>query len=195
MDLSPRAQERLARIGALSPTEQKHLQQERELEAALSPYFTGSMTTDELWQQVKGLSASEGPEIINLAQEKLLATFRLQMIQADFERRKAAILALETLKKNGKYSALELLMGSIVSLRQRYDDVKKQAFDQVREQMDGQLQAAAEQARRQGVLVDTASTIEASLKASPEWRDFITRHDAAAQKTLDDYIGRVKALF
>lgn len=194
MDLSPRAQERLARIGALSPAEQQHLQQERELEAVLAPHFTGSMTAEDLWQKVKLLSEAGGPGIVKQAQEKLLATFRLQMSAEDFARRKAALLALETLKKNGKYSALELLLGSIVSLRQRYDDVKKQALDQVREQMDSQLRAAAEQARRQGVLVDTASTIEASLKASPEWRDFITKHDAVAQKTLNDYIGRIKAL-
>ncbi len=32
MDLSPRAQERLARIGALSETEQRRLQQQRELD-------------------------------------------------------------------------------------------------------------------------------------------------------------------
>ncbi len=193
MDLSPRAQERLARIGALSPSEQQHLQQERELEAALSPYFTGAMTAEDLWQRVKDMAESEGPGIVKQAQERLLATFRLQMSADDFEKRKAALLALETLKKNGKYSALELLLGSIVSLRQRYEDVKKQALDQVREQMDDQLKAAAEQARRQGVLVDTASTIEASLKASPEWREFITRHDATAQKTLNDYIARIKA--
>jgi len=194
MDLSPRAQERLARIGALSPEEQQRLQQERDLEGVLSPYFTGAATTEDLWQQVKSLTASAGPGIVRQAQERLLATFRLQMSQEDFERRKAALLALETLKKAGKYSAIELLLGSIVSLRQRYEEVKQQALAQVREQMDGQLRAAAEQARRQGVLVDTASTIEASLKASPEWRDFITRHDASAQKTLDDYIARVKAL-
>jgi len=194
MDLSPRAQERLARIGALSPAEQQRLKQENELEALLSPYFTGTASAEDLWQQVKSLSNSAGPGIIKQAQEKLLATLRLQMSPEDFELRKAALLALETLKKPGKYSALELLMGSIVSLRQRYDDVKQQALGQVREQMEGQLRAAAEQARRQGVLVDTASTVEASLKASPEWRDFITRHDTAAQKTLDDYIVRVKAL-
>jgi hypothetical protein len=194
MDLSPRAQERLARIGALSPAEQQRLKQENELEALLSPYFTGTASAEDLWQQVKSLSTSAGPGVIKQAQEKLLATLRLQMSPEDFELRKAALLALETLKKPGKYSALELLMGSIVSLRQRYDDVKQQALGQVREQMEGQLRAAAEQARRQGVLVDTASTVEASLKASPEWRDFITRHDTAAQKTLDDYIVRVKAL-
>lgn len=194
MDLSPRAQERLARIGALSDAEAKRLNQDREVEALLAPFFTGNTTAEELWQRVKDLSASAGPEVVRLVQEKLVATFSLHMTDDDLERRKAACLALETLKKGGKYSALELLFGSIVSLRQRYDEITEQALDQVREQMAAQLQAAAEQARRQGVLVDTAGTLEASLKASPEWRDFITRHDATAQKTLNDYLGRIRSM-
>ncbi len=143
---------------------------------------------------MKSLSGTVGPDIIPQAQESILATFRLQMSDEDMERRKAALLALETLKPSGKYSALELLLGSIVSLRQRYNEVKQQALDQVREQMAGQVHAAAEQARRQGMLVDTASTLEATLKASPEWRDFIMRHDAAAQKTLNDYLTRIRAM-
>jgi hypothetical protein len=194
MDLSPRAQERLARLGTLSEAEQRQIQRERDLEVVLSPFFTGTATAEDLWQKVKTLSGSAGPEVIRQAQEKIAATFRLQMGNEDLEKRKSALLALETLKKSGKYSALELLLGSIVSLRQRYNDVKQQALEQVRQQMEGQVAAAAEQARRQGVLMDTASTLEASLKSSPEWRDFIMRHDAAAQKTLDDYLSRIRAM-
>ena len=194
MDLSPRAQERLARIGALSDAEAKRLNQDREVEALLAPFFTGTATTEDLWRQVRELSTSAGPDVIRQAQEKLVATFGLQMTDADLERRKAAVLALETLKKGGKHSALELLLGSIISLRQRYNEIKEQALNQVREQMEGQVQAAAAQARRQGMLVDTASTLEASLKASPEWRDFVTRHDAAAQKTLNDYLERIRSM-
>jgi len=194
MDLSPRAQERLARIGALSETEQRQLQSERELEAVLAPFFTGTATAEDLWQRVKALSGSAGPEVIRQAQTKIAATVRLQMSDEDVEKRKSALLALETLKPSGRYSALELLLGSVVSLRQRYNEVKQQALEQVREQMADQVRAAAEQARRQGVLMDTASTLEASLKSSPEWRDFIMRHDAAAQKTLEDYLARIRAM-
>lgn len=194
MDLSPRAQERLARIGALSEGEQKQLQHERELEAMLAPFFTGTETTEDLWKQVKTLSSTSGPEVVRQAQERLVSTFRLQMSDDDLERRKAALLALETLKKGGKHSALELLLGSIVSLRQRYNEAKQQAMDQLRQQMAGQVEAAAEQARRQGMFVDTATALDASIKSSPEWRDFVTRHDAVAQKTLNDYLARIKSM-
>ena len=194
MDLSPRAQERLARIGAISDAEKQTLQHEAEIEAALAPFFTGAASTEELWQRVKSLMAAGGPDVVKQAQSKVADTFRLQMSKDDFEGRKKALLALETLKPSGKYSALELLLGSVTSLKQRYEDVKTQALEQVREQMQDQVRAAAEQARRQGVLVDTASTMEATLKASPEWRDFASRHDASAQKTLDDYLARIKAM-
>lgn len=123
-----------------------------------------------------------------------MTTFRLQMADEDLQKRKAALLALETLKPSGKYSALELLLGSILSLKQRYNEVKQQALAQVREQLQDQVRLAAEQARRQGALMDTAATMEANVKASPEWRDFMMRHDAAAQKTLNDYMARIRAM-
>lgn len=194
MELSPRAQERLARIGGMSDAEKQRLQHEAEIESALAPYFTGSASTEELWQCVRSLMAAGGPDVVKQAQSRIAGTFRMQMSKDDFESRKKALLALETLKPSGKYSALELLLGSVTSLKQRYEDVKTQALEQVREQMQDQVRAAAEQARRQGVLVDTASTMEATLKASPEWRDFASRHDAAAQKTLDDYLARIRAM-
>ncbi len=194
MDLSPRARERLERIGSLSEAEQKALQSERELETVLSPYFTGNATTEELWQQIKNLTETHGTIIVKQAQERIADTLRLQMIDDDFEARKDTILALETLKESGRYSALESLLGSIVSLRHRYNDVKQQALQQARAQMEGQVQAAAEQARRQGMVVDTASAIESNIMNSPEWREFISRQDAAAQQTMDDYLSRLKAM-
>ncbi len=194
MELSPRARERLERIGSLTATEQQQLQREREVEAALSAYYLGAIDAEGLWQQVKALTATHGVEAVKQAQLRMLQTFRLQMADEDFEKRKSGLLALESLKKNGKHSAIELLLGSIVSLRRRYNEVKQQAYEQLRGQVEAQLNAAGDQARRQGALVDTKTAVDATIKASPEWRDFMTRHDAAGQKTLDDYLARIKAL-
>ncbi|MCK9356219.1 MAG: hypothetical protein M0R22_03595 [Dehalococcoidia bacterium] len=194
MELSPLARERLARIGALTTAEQQTLQQEKEVEAALSAYYLGAVDAEGLWQQVKALTATHGAEAVKQAQARMLQTLRLQMADEDFEKRKSGLLALESLKKNGKHSAIELLLGSIVSLRRRYNEVKQQAYEQLRGQVEAQLNAAGEQARRKGAFVDTAGAVDATIKASPDWRDFMTRHDAAGQKTLDDYLARIKAL-
>ncbi len=194
MELSPRARERLERIGSLTAAEQQQIQRDREVEAALSAYYTGAIDAEGLWQQVKALTTNLGPDAVKQAQLRMLQTLRLQMSDEDFEKRKSGLLALESLKKNGKHSAIELLLGSIVSLRRRYNEVKQQAYEQLKAQVEAQVQAAGEQARRQGMFVDTKGALDASIKGSPEWRDFMTRHDAAGQKTLDDYVGRIRNL-
>lgn len=194
MGLSPLARERLARIGELSATEQRQMQQKRELEGALAAYFLGDSEVEGLWQQLKSLSESHGSGVLSAAQTTIVETLRLQMSEDDFARRKDALLAIETLKKSDKYSAIELILGSIASLRQRYGEVIRQALDQLRGQMESQMRGAAEQARMQGMLVDTEGTIEASIKAAPEWQEFMSRHDASSQQTLHDYIDRLTAL-
>ncbi len=194
MDLSPIARERLARIGELSAAEQRQMQRERELERALSAYFLGDSEVEGLWQQLKSLSESHGPEVPRTAQTMIVETLRLQMSEDDFARRKDALLAVETLKSSDKYSAIELLLGSIASLRQRSDEIRQQAYDQIREQVEGQVKASAEQARMQGALANTAGSVDAIIKNSPEWRDFMTRHDATGQQTFHDYVTRLTAL-
>ena len=194
MDLSPLARERLARIGELSATEQRQMQQKRELERALSAYFLGDSEGEGLWQQLKSLSESHGPEVLPSAQTMIIETLRLQMSEDDFARRKDALLAVERLKGSGKCSAIELILGSIASLRQRSNEITQQAYDQIREQVEGQVQASAEQARMQGALANTAGSVEAIIKNSPEWRDFVMRHDAAGQQTFHDYVAKLEAL-
>ena len=191
MELSPIARERLARIGQVSEEERRRMQTKGELEHILSEYYMGSADVEVLWQHLKSLMDNHGPEVVSDAQKSIVGTMRLQMSEDDYGKRKEALLALETLKKSGKYSAVEMLLGSITALRQRYDEVWRQAYDHVKAQLEGKIQESAEQARAQGMLVDTASTVDASIKSSPEWREFMSRHDASAQQTLHDYIDRL----
>ncbi|MBN1856356.1 MAG: hypothetical protein JW846_05310 [Dehalococcoidia bacterium] len=192
--LSPIARERLARIGQLSEADQRRMKAKGELEHILSEYYLGNTTIEALWQNLKSLMESHGAEVVSDAQKSIVGTLRLQMNAEDFEKRQSAVLALETLKSSKKYSAIEMILGSVTALRKRYDEVWHQAYDQVRGQLEERMQESAEQARRQGILVDTEGAVDASIKSSPEWREFMSRHDASAQQTLHDYIVRITEL-
>jgi len=194
MELSPIARARLERVGKLTDEQQKALQRGQDVEAMLSAYYTGNTNGEGLWQAAKGLTEKHGPDIIPEAQHSILGTLKLHTGDEDFERRKAALLALESLKGSDRYSAIEMLLGSVAALRQRFGEVMAQAFDQVRAQMEPQLRAQAEQARMQGMLVDTTSTIEASIKGSPEWRNFMSQHEGSHEQTLHDYVERISDL-
>jgi len=194
MQLSPIARARLERVGKLTDEQRKALQRERDVEAMLSAYYTGNSNGEGLWQAAKQLAEKLGPDIIAEAQHAILGTLKLHIGDEDFERRKSALLALESLKGSDRHSAIEMLLGSVAAVRQRFIEVMRQAFEQVRAQMEPQIRAQAEQARMQGMLVDTTSTIEASIKGSPEWRNFMTQHEESHEQTLHDYIQRISDL-
>jgi len=194
MELSPRARERLARIGALSQEEKETMRQSNELDSALSQYFKGELSSEDLWKRLKTLKDRSGDPIVKEAQAKLVDTLRLQMAQPDFDQRRTAILALETMKREGKYSSLDLILNSIEALRQKYTQQKERTYQQLKSAVERQLQAVAQQAITQGLKLDVESSIEANVKNSPQWKQFISQLDSSSQQMFDSYIAKLREL-
>jgi len=194
MELSPFARERLARIGALSPEEREGMRRSNELDSMLSQYFQGELGSEELWKGLKSLKDQSDESIVTEAQVKLGDTLRLQMGQEDFEQRRSAILALETMKGEGKYSSLEMIFNSIEDLRQNYTQAKEQAYEQLKAGIEKQLGAITQQAIRQGMKIDVESSVDANIKNSPQWKDFISEHEKASGEMFNGYIARLREL-
>lgn len=192
MDLSPLARERLARIGALSQEEQESIRRSGELDSVLSQYFKGELTSEDLWKRLKALKEQTGEPITTEAQGKLVDTLRLQMSQEDFDQRRQAILAIETIKTEGKYSSLELALNSIETLRQKYTQSKEQTYQQLKGAVESQLQAVALQAMRQGMKIDMENSVDANVKNSPQWKQFISQHDSTSEQVFNSYIEKLR---
>ena len=194
MELSPLAKERLARIGAVSQEEKERLRQSRELDSLLSEYFKDELDTDGLWKRLRVLKEQTGEPVVKEAQGKLVDTLRLQMSQEDFEQRRQAILGIETMKSEGKYSSLDLVLNSIEALRQKYTQLKEQTYQQLKDAVESQLRAVAQQAITQGLKVNVEGSIEANVKNSPRWKQFISRHDSVGEQMFNSYIARLREL-
>lgn len=194
MELSPLARERLARIGALSLEEKERMRRSSELDSLLSQYFKGDVSSEDLWIELKSLKEQCSESIVKEAQIKLIDTLRLQMSQEDFEQRRSAVLALETIKSEGKYSSLELVLNSIEALRQKYTQTKKQAYEQLKASIEPQFKAITEQAIKQGLKIDIESSLEANIKNSPQWKEFISEHEKAYGEMFNDYIAKLREL-
>jgi ribosomal protein S13 len=194
MELSPLARERLARIGALSPEDREKMKRASELDSMLSQYFKGELSSEGLWKELKSLKEQSGESIVKQAQGKLTDTLRLQMSQTDFDQWRSAILALETIKGEGKYSSLELIFNSIEALRQKYTQTKEQAYEQLKGAVERQLQAVAQQATKQGMNIDVENSVDASIKNSPQWKGFISEHEKSCGGMFNGYIARLREL-
>ena len=194
MELSPLARERLAKIGAVSEEERERMRRSSELDSLLSQYFKGELGSEDLWKKLKSLKEQSDESIVKEAQTKLIDTLRLQMSQEDFDQRRSAILAIETIKSEGKYSSLELVLNSIEALRQKYTQLKEQTYQQLKSAIESQLQAIAQQVIKQGLKVDVESSIEANVKNSPQWKDFISRHEKSCGEMFNSYIVKLREL-
>ena len=131
-ELSQLAREKLARIGDLSPQEKEKTKQSGKLDSLLSKYFKGDASSEGLWKELNSLKEQGGESVVKEAQNKLIDTLRLQMSQADFDQRRSAILAIETMKGGGEYSTLELAINSIETLRQEYAQTREQTYEQLK---------------------------------------------------------------
>jgi len=98
------------------------------------------------------------------------------------------------MKSEGKYTTLELVLNSIEALRQKYTQLKEQTYQQLKGAVESQLQAAAQQAIKQGMKVDMEGSVEANIKSSPQWKEFISRHEKASEQMFSRYITKLREI-
>ena len=181
MELSPRARERLARIGELSQEEKDKLKHSEELMHSLSDYFTGKLGSEDLWTRLKDYRDQGKEFMIKEAQLSLIDALGLESSDLDFERCRNAILAAETLKGEGQYLDLERNLDSVQTLCKQYRQEKERAFNAMKADIERQIEMAARQIAQQtgnkGLSVDVQASAEASVRNSPQWKDFVSRHE------------------
>jgi hypothetical protein len=192
MELSPLARERLARIGTLSEEERERLRRSNDLDSLLAQYFNGGLDTDELWRRLNELGQQRGGSILSEVQARLVDTLRLRMGQDDFEQRRGAVLAIETMKPEGKYGMLEVAFDAIEATRSKYLQVKQQAYEQLKAGLQGKLHAAAQQAKAQSMNIDLENSLDANVRTSQQWKDFIAQHEESSEQSFESYIRRLR---
>jgi len=196
MELSPLAREKLARIGELTGEEKSRLKYLEQLTSLLAEYFTNEFSLDDLWKELKKHKDAGRVFMLFDAQLKLLEAISLSGSEADFDKVRRGILAIETLKEEGDYTALEQDMNSIDNLRRQYRDERDRTYRSMQEKVERQVSLAAEQVARQattrGAAVGVQGSVEATIKASLEWKAFVSRHDETCSQKLKEHVARMK---
>ena len=198
MELSPLAREKLARIGELSSAEKERLKFSEQLAAVLADYFTDRINADEFWLKLKEFKDRGQEFMVKEAQLRLLGAISLGGSHLDFERCRRGILACETLQERNRCTELELALDSLEALRQQYQREKEETFNSMREGIQKQVEMAARQVVRQvgnrKVAIDVNGSVDASVKASPQWREFLMKHEKVFGEKFDACLAKVMML-
>ncbi len=198
MELSPLAKEKLAKIGELTPEEKLKLKYAEQLDSLLSGYFTGKQTPEGLCNEVKKLTEDGKGFLAKEVQIRLLDAIALAGSDADYDRQRRGIVAVESSKKDGKAGALEQNLKAVEALRRQYREEKEKAFQAVKANVEQQIRMAAQQvAARDGRVpseMEIQTSIDAAARSSNEWRAYMARLENAYGSRVQGYIAKIKQM-
>jgi hypothetical protein len=199
MELSPIAREKLARAGELSAAEKEKMKAAEALTVIMSDFFTQKIDHEGLWKELKKLKDEGKEALVKETQSRLLNTLTLGTGDADIERYCSGILSLETLKEPGRYADLEYGLNTFKKLRQQYLKEKNEKFasikDGIRPQVKMAVQKMAAQTPRNAPPpVDIESTIEATARNTPQWREFSISYEKNYNKKFEELLTKLKQL-
>jgi hypothetical protein len=198
MELSPLAREKLAQIGELTQEEKARLKHSQHLASILSDYFTAKLSPEDLWQELRKQKEEGGEFLLREAQLKLIDAISLSGSDRDFDRQRRGILAVETLKSEGNYTALEQSLDSIQNLRRQYGEESEKTFREIKGKIEKQVRLAAQQLAAQsgarGASIDVQGSVETTAKASPEWKNFISKHESSFSQKLKDRLTTLREM-
>jgi len=196
MELSPLAREKLAKIGDLTEEEKTKLKYSQQLTSLLAEYFTNELKPDDLWKELKRHKDEGRGFMLKDAQFKILESMRLSSSDVDIDRLNRGLLAAESLKDGGDYAGLEHELKSIDELRRQYREERDKAYDRMKVEVERQVRLAAQQlvgqAASKGATIDVQSSVEATTKASPEWKSFISKHESTYNQKFKESIAKVR---
>jgi len=198
VELSPLAREKLAKIGELTEEEKIKLKFSQQLTSLMAEYFTNELSPDGLWKELKKHKDEGRGFLLKDAQLKILDAMKLSSSDRDIEKMSRGLLAAESLKDSGDYAGLEHQLKSIDDLRRHFREEINKAYSKMKTDVEKQVRQAAQklagQAAAKGAAIDVDSSVEATVKSSPEWKAFISRHERTYNQKFNEHLTKLRAI-
>jgi len=191
--LPPRVRERLAKI-KITPEDRKRIKSLEKLKSLLSEFYRGKLSPDDLAEKLKECQAEEKEFLIKEVQLRLIDSFSLQISSPDFKKRGKGILVLERLKTHGKHSLIKTEINSLGSLIKRYLEEKNKIYEQLKKEIEDNPQLRIRQVKTEDGEILIQLSVDEATRNSPQWKDFISRHEAICGSEFARSIERLKGM-
>jgi hypothetical protein len=188
-DLSPIARERLAKIGELTQEEKERMLDSEKVDSLLSEFYQGQIDPESLWRRLK----EEGrPSLLREAQVRLVDSLNFGITPAELQRKRGAILAIESLKKEQNTPTIELSLNRVEDLQKRYKAEIEQAYDGIRVEVERNPRLRVKQVQQGQNTMVVQLTVDEAIKQLPQWRDFLSNQEKRYSQEFGRAIERLK---
>lgn len=182
------ALEKANKINKLTPEEKERIKAEEKIRSLLAKYYKGRLTSNDLWQKLKG----NKPFILREAQLILINSLNFKNTQYEYQMRKDAILAIETLKEGQNTSTIESTLNEINLLKKEYRKKKEETENILKKEIKKNPQARLKTAKQGNKLIITQLSVEEALQENTQWKNFIVQHEEKYVKEFREVIERLK---
>ena len=173
----PLMREKLARIGEATPEEKERMRNSQLLDSFLSEFYKGELSPEGLWGKLKEYKDKGKSHLLQEAQMRLIDSINIGSTPVEFQLRRDAVLAAESLKEDRNTATLELGLNSIESLQRRYKDEMQQAYNNLKAQVERNPQSRMQQVKQGQTTIVMQLSVDEAVKVNPEWRNFISYHE------------------
>jgi len=182
------AMEKAALLDDLSDEEKEEIENRKKLEPVMSGFYKNMINPEDLWNKLKG----EKQSLFKMAQLNLIDSLKFNLENSELKRRIKAIIAVESLKKDQKTSAIQQSLSSIESLIKRAEAEKSQVQDQFRKAVENNPQARNRVIEQGGAKMVLKLSVEEAILQNPQWKQFISEFESRNQEEFSSIIEQVK---
>ena len=173
-DLPPIARERLARIGELTRAEKEQVIDSERVDSILSEFHQGRMGAEDLW---KRLREEDRPSLLREAQVKLVDSLSFGSGGVEMQRRREAVLAIESLKEQQNTSMVEHRLTLMEDLQRAYRAEVEQAYNRIRAEVERKPQLRVKQVQQGADTALVELTTDEAIRQFPQWQDFLSQQE------------------
>ncbi len=167
-----KAMEKMESIGSLSTEEREAIRDSDNLRILLASFYKGELSKDALWEKMKDFR----PTLLKEAQMGMVNSLRLASLPEEFHLRCDGILAIESLKKTPRISALENVLASIGKVQKEYQEIKEGAIAELRQAIETNPQMRMRHMKAaDGRTYPMAMTVEEAIQT--RMAEFLPEHE------------------
>jgi len=181
------AMEKVNKANKLTPEEKDRIKAEEKIKSLLAKYYKGQITSNDLWQKLKGNKSSTLRE----AQSILINSLSFQNSTDEYQIRKNAILAIETLKEDQNISSIESTLNEVNLLKKEYQKKKDEIENILRKEIKKNPKARIKTIKQGDRLAIIQLSMEEALQENIEWKNFITKHEEEYNKKFKSIIEKL----
>ncbi len=182
------ALEKAAMLEDLSAEEKEEIENKKKLEPIMAKFYQNKLKPEDLWEKFKG----EKNSLLIMVQKNLIDSLKFNLKTDELKRRAKAIIAIESLKKEQKVSAIQQGLNILEQVQKKAEAEKNQVYNQFKAAIENNPQARTRIIDQGDSKIVLKLSVEDAIEQNPQWKQYISDMENRYTEEFENIIKQIK---